>query len=132
MLSKNNRLRFFIYRAIHRRDRLMTQLFYLDNKRYEWVKQELNLTDYKLRETYGYKRETRYERFLRELKETSDKKRQEKLALVRQEFEQQKETFFKEKQRVLLEIQRELKELGFENLKFSTDTSNANQNVKNG
>lgn len=108
----------------------MAQLFHKDNKRYEWLKQQLNLHDYQLKEGYEYKRETRYERFLRELKDTNDRKRREKLAAVREEFEKQKEAFFKEKERILLQIQRELKELGFDNLKLPAITNSNSQKQK--
>lgn len=127
IFAKNDQQQFFLYRAIHRRDRLMVQLFHKDNKRYEWLKQQLNMHDYKLKEDYEYKRETRYERFLRELKESNDRKRREKLAAVRREFEKQKEAFFKEKERFLVQIQRELKELGFQNLKLPPITTSNSQ-----
>lgn len=117
-------MKFLIYRATHRRDRLMVQLFNKDNKRYEWLKQELNLHDYKLKDVPEYRRLTRYERFMEQLRETNENKRSEKLAATRDEFAKQKEIFLKEKQRVLLEIQKELKELGFDKLKFpSIETS---------
>lgn len=109
---------FFIFRAIHRRDRLMVQLFHRDNARYEWLKEKLNLTDYKLKDVREYKRETRYERHIREVKELQESKRAEKLNALKQEFDRRKEAFFKEKQTILLGIQNELKELGFDKLNF--------------
>lgn len=95
----------------------MLKLFHQDNARFEWLKQQLNLTDYKLKDVQPYKRETRYERFLRETREKNEHKRAMKLKDLKDEFDKQKEEFFKEKERVLLEIQKEVRELGFD-LKF--------------
>jgi hypothetical protein len=96
----------------------MVELFYKDFKRYEMLKEKLNLSDYELVETYPYKRETRYEKFIREVRTKMIDDQRAKLELVRIEFEKQKELFFKEKEKALEEIRKEIIELGFKDLKF--------------
>ncbi len=116
--GKNKRVRFFLYRQIHRRNRLMLELFNKDNKRYEWLKEKLNLKDYELVTEYPYRRETKYEKFIKEVKEQSDKQRAEKLNMLKATFEEEKKQFFIEKERIILEIQKEIKQLGFEDSNF--------------
>ncbi|RNA00299.1 28S ribosomal mitochondrial [Brachionus plicatilis] len=116
--GKNKTVEFFLYRQIHRRDRLMLQLFYKDNKRFEWLKEKLNLKDYELQETHPYKRVTRYEKFIAEVKQSTREKRLDKLEQLKSEFENKKKQFLAEKSQVLAEIQQEIKELGFEDIQF--------------
>ena len=105
-----------MYRQVHRRDRLLAQLFHSNNKRYEWLKEKLGLQDYDLTESYPYLRQTKYEKFLEEVKEKSDEARNAKLDRIKAHFEEEKKQFFQEKERLLIEIEKEVKDLGFENL----------------
>ena len=109
---------FFFYRAIHRRDRLLAQLFYKDNKRFQLVKEKLGLKDYTLKESYPYRRQTKYQKFIIEVKEKTESQRQAKLDAVKSEFELEKIEFFQERDNFLLDIQRELKEFGCDNIKY--------------
>lgn len=114
--NRNKRVRFFLFRQIHRRDRLLAELFHKDNQRYELLKKKLKLEDYQLTETYPYIRETKYEKFLKEVKEKSDADRANKMDKLRLAFEQEKIQFFKDKERLMQDIEREVKELGLEDL----------------
>lgn len=105
----------------------MVQLFYKDNKRYEWLKEQLNLQNYQLKEGQPYKRETRYEKHIREVNELNEKKRMEKLEAIKNDFEKQKALFFKEKEKALQDIEKEIQELGFKNIKFTQNTKNENK-----
>ncbi len=121
--GKNKRVRFFLYRQIHRRNRLMLELFHKDNKRYEWLKNKLNLQSYELVTEYPYKRETKYEKFIKEVEENAEKERAEKLNRLRASFEEEKKLFFKEKERILLEINKEIEDFGFGNLNILKGSS---------
>ncbi len=121
--GKNKRVRFFLYRQIHRRNRLMLELFHKDNKRYEWLKNKLNLQSYELVTEYPYKRETKYEKFIKEVEENAEKERAEKLNRLRASFEDEKKLFFKEKERILLEINKEISDFGFGNLNILKGSS---------
>ncbi len=121
--GKNKRVRFFLYRQIHRRNRLMLELFHKDNKRYEWLKNKLNLQSYELVTEYPYKRETKYEKFIKEVEENAEKERAEKLNKLRASFEEEKKLFFKEKERILLEINKEIEDFGFGNLNILKGSS---------
>ena len=99
----------------------MVELYYKDVKRYEIIKEKLNLNDYELVESYPYKRETRYEKFIREVRAKMADDQRAKMELVRVEFERQKEFFFKEKEKVLEEIRKEISELGFKDLQFPSN-----------
>ena len=121
--GKNKRVRFFLYRQIHRRNRLMLELFHKDNKRYEWLKNKLNLQSYELVTEYPYKRETKYEKFIKEVEENAEKERAEKLNRLRASFEEEKKLFFKEKERILLEINKEISDFGFGNLNILKGSS---------
>jgi hypothetical protein len=106
----------------------MLELFYKDNQRYEWLKNFLNLHDYKLKEKYEYTRQTRYEKYIIQVKEATKEMRQKKLDALKQEFDAQKEIFFKERNEILNKIKQEIIEFGFDNLNFpqipSTNTLN--------
>lgn len=106
-----------MYRQIHRRDRLMLELFHVDNKRYEWLKEKLEMHDYELQGEHPYRRETKYDKFVNEVHAKADQERKEKLSRLRAHFDDEKKRFFKEKEQILLEITSELKELDFENQK---------------
>ncbi len=118
-----------LYRAIHRRDRLMLDLFYKDNKRYEWLKSFLNLDDYKLKEKYEFTRQTRYEKYIAQVKQATKEMRQKKLNALKQEFDLQKEIFFKERNEILNKIKQDIIELGFDNLNFPAIPSSKISNV---
>ena len=79
---------------------------------------QLNMKDYKLVESYPYKRATRYEKFINEVKMNNQQKRLEKMNETKKEFDQEKERFFKERDQILLDIQKELNELGYRDIKF--------------
>lgn len=96
----------------------MSQLFYKDNKRYEWIIEKLNLKDYKLKESYPYKRVTKYEKFIREVQDKAEQQRLAKLEAVRVEFEQEKKEFLQQKEIELNDIEKEIKQLGLSDLKF--------------
>lgn len=96
----------------------MLQLFNKSNKRFEWLKEKLNLEDYELKETYPYKRITRYEKYIKEVRILTREKRLEKLNTIKSNFEKQKELFFNERDKILLEIQKEITDLGFNEIKF--------------
>lgn len=96
----------------------MVQLFYQDNKRYEWLKEMLNLKDYELVEEYPFKRETRFDKFKNEVLTANRLARREKIMQIQQEFEKLKENFYKRKAQILDEIQKEILELGFKDIKF--------------
>jgi len=119
-----------LFRQIHRRDRLLAELFHKDNKRYELVRKKLNLEDYKLVETYPYTRETKYEKFLKEVKEKSDAERAAKLDNLKKLFETEKIQFFKDKERLMQDIEREVRELGVKDLNLFTKANpQSNQTV---
>lgn len=122
--KQNKKVRFFLFRQIHRRDRLMAELFHKDNQRYEKLKQKLNLDGYNLTETYPYLRETKYEKFLKEVKEKSDADRASKMDRLKAAFEREKQQFFKDKERLMQEIEREVKELGLEDLSLFKKAAN--------
>lgn len=96
----------------------MIQLFHQDNKRYEWIKEQLDLKDYKLKDVVEYKRETRYVKYLNEVNELNEIKRTQKMMQLKNEFDKQIDAFYNEKQQILLEIQNEIKKLGFKDIKF--------------
>lgn len=96
----------------------MLQLFYKDNKRYEWLKDKLNLSNYELQEVQPYKRITRYEKFINEVKKSTREKRQIKLELMKKEFEKKKKEFVIERNEVMKEIEQEIKNLGFRDIQF--------------
>lgn len=96
----------------------MVQLFYKDNKRYEWLMEKLNMKDFQLVESYPYKRVTKYEKFVNEIKLSNEQKRLEKLNEMKQKFEIEKVHFYKERDEALLEIQKELTELGYKEIQF--------------
>ncbi|CAF0793012.1 unnamed protein product [Brachionus calyciflorus] len=116
--GKNKTVEFFLYRQIHRRDRLMLDLFFKDNKRFEWLKEQLGLKNYQLKETQPYKRVTRYEKFVSEVKQTTREKRLQKLQELKAQFESQKQSFIEERNKVFEEIQRDIQDLGFNEIKF--------------
>jgi hypothetical protein len=97
---------------------MLTQLFHKDFKRYEWVLEKINLQSYELREPYPYKRISRYDKHINEVRELTERMRAEKLNRVREEFEAQKALFYRQKKLVLAEIRSEITELGFKNIKF--------------
>jgi len=101
----------------------MLELFHKDNKRYEWLKNKLNLQSYELVTEYPYKRETKYEKFIKEVEENAEKERAEKLNRLRASFEEEKKLFFKEKERILLEINKEIEDFGFGNLNILKGSS---------
>ena len=108
-LIKNKRVKFLLYRQIHRRDRFMAQLFYQDNKRYEWIKEKLNMKDYQLKTAYPYKRQTKYEKFVEQIKLNAEELRAVKLDQIKDEFEQEKVTFYADKALILDYIKKEIK-----------------------
>jgi hypothetical protein len=117
-------VKFFLFRQIHRRDRLIGQLYYKDTKRYDWIVEKLNLKDYQLKESYPYRRITKYEKFIREVQDRAEKQRKTKLEAVKIEFEQEKKDFLKMRQKELDLIMSEIKQLGFSDLKFPTYDKN--------
>ncbi len=96
----------------------MAKLFYQDNKRYHWLLKKLNMPDYKLKESYEYKRQTRYDKHIADVKTRTRQARLDKLNKLREEFERQKVDFFKEKELMLNKIQQEIKTLGFTEIEF--------------
>lgn len=102
----------------------MLELFYKDNQRYEWLKNFLNLNDYKLKEKYEFTRQTRYEKYIDQVKQATKEMRQKKLDALKNEFEVQKEIFFKERNEILNKIKQEIIELGFDKLNFPQIPSN--------
>ena len=89
----------------------MAELFYKDNARFEWLKQKLNMPDYKLKEAYEYKRQTRYEKHVAEVMADAERKRQIKLDQLRKLFDEQKVDFFKAKKEYLEKISAEIDSL---------------------
>lgn len=104
-------MEFLLYRQFHRRNRLMIELFAKDNARYQFVVDKLNLKDYKLIEKYPYKRQTRYAKNINEIKLQTKEKRLEKLRVLKEEFDRQKSLFYAERERILKEIQEDIKKL---------------------
>ena len=80
------------------------------------------MKDFKLVESYAYKRVTKYEKFVNEIKMNNEQKRLEKLNEMKKEFDQEKIHFFKERDNALLDIQKELSELGYKDIKFPQQT----------
>ena len=115
---KDRRVEFFLYRQIHRRDRFLSQLYYKDNKRYEWLVEQLNMKDYKIVGGYLYKRQTRYEKHKSEVKVANRLKRLEKLEEMKKKFDAERVLFYKDRDEALLDIQKELKELGLNDIQF--------------
>lgn len=94
----------------------MVELAHKDNERFEWLKKKLNLQDYELKEAYPYVRETRYEKFVKEVKRKADEKRALKLDKVKAAFEEEKKTFFMEKEKFLSEIKKEIDDIKSQNV----------------
>ena len=89
----------------------MVELANKDNKRFEWLKEKLNLQDYQLKDAYPYIRETRYEKFVTEVKKKADEQRALKMDKLKAAFEEEKKIFFKEKEKFLNEINKEFDEI---------------------
>ena len=96
----------------------MRDLFFKDNKRFEWLKDFLNLKDYKIKEDYGYRRQTRYEKYIAEVKAANEEARQKKLETLKEEFDKQKEDFYRERNAILNKIKQDIIDLGFKNIKL--------------
>jgi len=104
-------MEFLLYRQFHRRNKLMIELFEKDNARYQFVVDKLNLKDYKLIENFPYKRETRYSKKVKEIKSQTREARLEKLRVLKEEFDKQKVLFYEQREKVLKEIQEDIKKL---------------------
>jgi hypothetical protein len=89
----------------------MIELFEKDNARYQFVVDKLNLKDYKLIENFPYKRETRYSKKVKEIKSQTREARLEKLRVLKEEFDKQKVLFYEQREKVLKEIQEDIKKL---------------------
>lgn len=109
--GRNKQVEFFLYRQIHRRDNLMRELFYKNNKRYEWLKETLNMRDYQLVEKYDYVRQTRYDKHISEVKRATREMRVRKVEQLKEEFVKQKKIFFKERDAILDQIRKDLADL---------------------
>ena len=116
-------MEFTLFRQYHRRDRLLAELYYKDNKRYQYVLEKLNMTDYEIKEHYPYKRMTKYDLHVKKVNEMTSEMRQEKLSKKRDEFERQKAEFFNERDKVLRQIQEEIESLGFKDIAFPATTA---------
>lgn len=123
--NKNNLVKLYLFRQLHRRDRLMAQLYYKDNKRYEWLKEKLDLSGYELKQAYAYRRVTRYEKFIREVEARAEQQRQAKLNQVREEFNAEKQEFLKQRNTELNNIEHELRQLGVKDVKFPEFNKNS-------
>jgi hypothetical protein len=55
---------------------------------------------------------------MNEVKELTNRMREEKLKRVQQEFEKQRALFYHQKKQILEEIQNEIASLGFKDIKF--------------
>jgi hypothetical protein len=97
---------------------MLSQLFYRDKARYEWLLEKINLQSYELKQPYEYKRQTRYDKHMNEVKELTSRMREEKLKRVQLEFEKQKALFYHQKKQVLEEIQNDIVKLGFTDIQF--------------
>jgi len=98
----------------------LAQLFYKNNERYHWILEKLNLKDYQPKESYPYRRVTKYEKFIQEVQTKAEQQRLAKLEALRVEFEQEKKEFIKLREQELDSIQKEIEELGFDNIKLPT------------
>jgi len=98
----------------------LAQLFYKNNERYHWILEKLNLKDYQPKESYPYRRVTKYEKFIQEVQSKAEQQRLAKLEALRVEFEQEKKEFIKLREQELDSIQNEIEELGFDNIKLPT------------
>ena len=96
----------------------MAQLFYKNNERYHWILEKLNLKDYRLKESYPYRRVTKYEKFIQEVQTKAEQQRAAKLEALHVEFEQEKKDFIQFRDQEINSIQKEIEELGFSDIKL--------------
>ena len=68
------------------------------------------MKDYQLKTAYPYKRQTKYEKFVEQVKLNAEELRAVKLNKIREEFEQEKVTFYKDKANILDYIKKEIQE----------------------
>ena len=82
------------------------------------------MKDYKLVEAYGFKRVTRYEKYVNEIKSSNRQKRIEKLNDLKKLFDAEKTLFFNERDKALHDIEKELEQLGFNDIKLPKISKN--------
>jgi hypothetical protein len=101
---------------VSRRDRLVKELIVKDNKRYEWIKEKLDIDDFIIPEERDFVRRGKFDLDCAKIKNENKIIRQQILDKVRQDFDVKKVEFFIQRNKTLRNIERELKELGYDNL----------------
>lgn len=102
-----------MYRAILRRETYLNELMHKDYDRFVWLKKELGIV-WEPANKGDERRSTRYGLFRMETKMKARADRMAKLDALKKIFEVEKVKFFEEKEKILKEINEEIKELGFE------------------
>ena len=103
---------------------MLAQLFHKNNQRYHWILDKLGLKDYEPKESYPYRRVTKYEKFIKQVQANAEQQRTAKLDALRAEFEHEKKEFSKFKEQELNSIQNEIEQLGFADIKLPTYNKN--------
>jgi hypothetical protein len=107
-----------LYRAVYRRENYLLELMNKDYERFLWIKEKLGLT-WTPPALADERRSSKYGLFKMQTKEKARQDRQDKINAVKKLYEIEKLKFFEQKEKILNEINNEIKELGY--LDFNLD-----------